>query len=96
METYQIIGAIDVYKFGVVLTVLLFSLVPLAVLDANSGLGVGGWMQLLVIVGLVTWAVVRFARKRTRARLVFAALSYPWVTITTNVFGIALIPDLMH
>ena len=96
METYQIIGAIDVYKFGVLLTVLLFSLVPLAVLDANPGLGMGGCIQLLVIAVTVAWAVVRFAKKRTRARLVCAALSYPLVTITTNVFGIVLFPDLMH
>jgi hypothetical protein len=96
MAIDQIIAMTSAYKLGLLLVVLFFSLVPLAIFDANPGLGVGGWIQLIVIVLVVALTVVRFARRRTRARLVCAALSYPWATVTTNVFGLALIPDLMH
>jgi hypothetical protein len=75
---------------------LLFSLVPLVVLDANPGLGMGGWIQLIVIVVAVAWTVIRFARKRTGARLVCAVLSYPVATASSNFLALALIPDLMH
>ncbi len=75
---------------------LAFSLVPLAVFNGNPGMTVSGWMQLGVIFLVVGSMVARFARKQTRGRLVCVALSYPGVTITTNVFGIALIPNFIH
>jgi hypothetical protein len=83
-------------KVGLLLTLLLFSIIPLAILDANPGLGVGGLIQLMVIVSAVAWTLVRFAQKRTRSRLLYAALSYPVATASSNFLALALIPNLLH
>lgn len=76
--------------------VVLFSLIPLAILDANPGIGLGGWIQLSIVVLVVSWMGVRFARLRTGGRLVCWALSYPFATAVSNIAAFMLISDLMH
>jgi flagellar biogenesis protein FliO len=53
-------------------------------------------IQLMVIVSAVAWTLVRFAQKRTRSRLLYAALSYPVATASSNFLALALIPNLLH
>lgn len=91
-QSHRMLAVAPDWVFAIPLLVL----IPWALLDANPGISIAGWIQATFILGAVLWSFLRLLKRPSAMTGLLFGLSYPSATLISNAVAFMTMRNLLH